>query len=237
MEPDQMPTPKQEGEKQDVDTHANNEKNRGMTHPRLPFPLEILNIIKATNSSDYSWIGYNFVSPPGVPVFTPSQMMNNSFQNIDVLVLGDSTNRRIYGTLKGILDADDRDDVNFEPLAKFQRRRIGENAAGLSSLAAKFTSAKAAGKFNSIRDRSLNCGPRAIKSKSIWIPQFGCDNLIGSSADEFAICLIARNGKKALASSIGDGALINRERCRRVVKIGLARICVSVERSIVLSKL
>eukprot|EP00979_Chaetoceros_neogracilis_P004843 scaffold842_cov287-Chaetoceros_neogracile.AAC.6 len=138
MEPDQMPKPKQEGEEQDVDTHTNNEKNRGMTHPRLPFPLEIVNIIKATNSSDYSWIGYNFVSPPGVPVFTPPQMMNNSFQNINVLFLGDSTNRRIYGTLKAILDADDRDDVNFEPLAKFQRRRIGEDAAGLSSLAAKF---------------------------------------------------------------------------------------------------
>jgi hypothetical protein len=207
-----------------------------MTHPRLPFPLEILNIIKATNSSDSSWIGHYFVPPPGVPVFTPSQMKNN-FQNIDVLIFGDSTNRRIYGTLKGILDADDPDDANFEPLAKFQLRRLGEDAAGLSSLAENFTSAEAAGKFNAVRDRSSNCGPRAIKSKSIWIPQFGCDNVNGSSADEFAICLIARNGKKTHASSIGDGTLINRERCRRVVKIGLARICVSVERSIVLSKL
>jgi hypothetical protein len=50
-----------------------------------------------------------------------------------------------------------------------------------------FTSAKAAGKLNAIRDRSSNRGPRAIKSKSNGIPQFGCDNVNGSSADEFAI--------------------------------------------------
>jgi hypothetical protein len=138
--------------------------------------------------------------------------------------------------LKGILDADDRDDVNFEPLAKFQRRRLGEDAAGLSRLVETLTSAKAAGKLNAIRDRSSNCGPRAIKSKSNGIPQFGCDNIIGSSADEFAICLIASNGKEVLVFTVGDGARINRERCRRVAKIGLARICVSVERSIVLLK-
>jgi hypothetical protein len=184
QEPDQMLTPKQEGEEQDVDTHANNEKNRGMTHPRLPFPPEILNIIKSTNSSDYSWIGNNFVPPPGVPIFTPSQM-KDYFQNRNVLFLGDSTNRRIYGTLKAILDADDPNDVSLEPLERFQRRRLGEDAAGLSTLAENLTSAKATGKFNAIRDRSSNCGPRAIKSK--FVPQFGCDNVIGSTADEFAI--------------------------------------------------
>jgi hypothetical protein len=106
--------------------------------------------------------------------------MMNYFQYIDVLFLGDSTNRRMYGTSKAILDADDGDDVNLEPLAKFQQRRLGEDAAGLSNLVEKLMSTKAAGKFNAIRDSSWNCGPRAIKSISNGIPQFGCDNVIGS---------------------------------------------------------
>jgi hypothetical protein len=84
--------------------------------PHIPcFPPDILEIIKSTNSSDYTWLGNMFVPPPGVPVFTPSQIRTYFLQR-NVLMMGDSTNRRLFGTLRAIINAEDLDDVKIAPL-------------------------------------------------------------------------------------------------------------------------
>jgi hypothetical protein len=151
---------------QAVYAHAN-EKIRNTGHSRLPFPPDILNSIKSTNSSDYSWVGNNFVPPSGVPVFTPSQI-KNYFQNRNVLFLGDSTNRRFHGTMKALINADDPDDVSLEVLEK-----------------------AAAAKYKAANNGRSTCGPRAIKSlihaKLSTLPEYGCDNVVGSTAEKYAI--------------------------------------------------
>jgi hypothetical protein len=152
---------KQGNEEHAVYEHAN-AKKRDIGHSRLSFPPDILNSIKSTNSSDYSWVGNNFVPPPGVPVFTPSQI-KDYFQNRNVLFLGDSTNRRFYGTMKALIHADDLDDISLEALDK-----------------------AAAAKFKATNDGISTCGPRAIKSL-MPLPEFGCDNVVGSTAEKYAI--------------------------------------------------
>ena len=172
---------------QTVYAHAN-EKKRDIGHSRLPFAPDILNSIKSTNSSDYSWMGNNFVPPAGVPVFTPSQI-KDYFQNRNVLFLGDSTNRRVYGTMRALINADDLDDVSLEALDKVHRRRLDEVAAGAaSSMSNNYTSASAAAKFKAANDRTSICGPRAIKSLiHKTLPDYGCDNVVGSTAEKYAI--------------------------------------------------
>ena len=142
--------------------------------PHIPsFPPGILEIIKSTNSSDYTWLGNQFVPPPGVPIFTPSQI-RTYFQQRNVLMLGDSTNRRAYGTLLAILNAEDLDDVNVAALEEVQRRR--RLSAG------KYRAAAAAGSGT-----NSDCGPRNNKlSIPRRLPYFSCANVIGSSAEKYA---------------------------------------------------
>ena len=98
--------------------------------PHIPsFPPGILEIIKSTNSSDYTWLGNQFVPPPCVPIFTPSQI-RTYFQQRNVLMLGDSTNRRAHGTLLAIFNAEDLDDVHVAALDEVHRRRRLAAAAG-----------------------------------------------------------------------------------------------------------
>lgn len=59
-----------------------------------------------TNSSDYKWLGNQWVPPPGVPVFTPSQI-KSYFTKRNVLIIGDSTSRRFYMTMRGLMGAHD----------------------------------------------------------------------------------------------------------------------------------
>jgi hypothetical protein len=192
----------QSNREQAVYAHTN-KKKIDIGHSRLPFPPDILNSIKSTNSSDYSWVGNNFVPPSGVPVFTPSQI-KVYFQNRNVLFLGDSTNRRVWGTIRALINADDPDDVSLEALDKVHRRRLDEVAAGAASSTAtnNYTSASAAAKFKAASDRTSICGPRAIKSLiHKTLPVYGCDNVVGSTAEKYAINQFDDDYKN---SSIGD---------------------------------
>jgi hypothetical protein len=144
--------------------------------PHIPsFPPDILEIIKSTNSSDYTWLGNMFVPPPGVPVFTPSQIRTYFLQR-NVLMMGDSTNRRLFGTLRAIINAEDLDDVKIAPLEDLTRRRRLQDEQNLTSL----ISAASAAKFEAMSKGVPDCGPRALKGR------LTCENVIGSSAEEYA---------------------------------------------------
>ena len=127
--------------------------------PHIPsFPPDILEIIKSTNSSDYNWLGNHFVPPPGVPVFTPSQIRTYFLQR-NILMMGDSTNRRLWGTLRAIINAEDLDDVKVAPLEEIKRRRRLQDDQNLTSL----TTAASAAKFEAMSKGVPDCGPRALK--------------------------------------------------------------------------
>jgi hypothetical protein len=66
--------------------------------------------MKNTNSSDYRWVGNQWVPPPGVPVFTSSQI-KKYFSKRNVLVIGDSTSRRMHVTMLSLMGAADLDNV------------------------------------------------------------------------------------------------------------------------------
>ena len=55
------------------------------------------------NETDYTWIGNHYIPPEGIPLYTLRQM-RDYFAKKSVLVLGDSTGRRAYGTLYAMLD-------------------------------------------------------------------------------------------------------------------------------------
>jgi len=95
-------------------------------HPLLPYPSAILDIIKSTNSSQYTWIGNQYVPPAGVPVFTPSQI-KAYFQNRNVLFIGDSTSKRIWRTMKNIINAQDLDNIAVEDVHVDQKNWTDKN--------------------------------------------------------------------------------------------------------------
>lgn len=66
--------------------------------------------IRNTNSSDYKWVGNQWVPPPGVPVFTSSQI-KKYFSKCNVLVIGDSTSTQMHVTMLGLMGAADLDNV------------------------------------------------------------------------------------------------------------------------------
>ena len=68
--------------------------------------------IMKSNSSEYTWLGNSFIGPRGVPTFTPKQI-KAYFEGRDVLFLGDSTSRRLFNTINGIITAEDLDDVKI----------------------------------------------------------------------------------------------------------------------------
>ena len=55
------------------------------------------------NETDYTWIGNHYIPPEGIPMYTFRQM-REYFAQKSVLLLGDSTGRRAYGTLYAMLD-------------------------------------------------------------------------------------------------------------------------------------
>lgn len=71
--------------------------------------------IMKSNSSEYTWLGNSFIGPRGVPTFTPKQI-KAYFEGRDVLFLGDSTSRRLFNTINGIITAEDLDDVKISEL-------------------------------------------------------------------------------------------------------------------------
>ena len=66
--------------------------------------------IKNTNSSQYTWVGNHWMPPPGVPTFTARQLKAYYSQR-NILVIGDSTSRRLYTTLFDLINANDLDDM------------------------------------------------------------------------------------------------------------------------------
>ena len=85
-----------------------------------------------SDSSDYTWMGNLFVPPKGVPTFSPTEYLSY-FSQRNTLFVGDSTGRRAYGTLFGIMTSSDSDNIlpkeldskkviDFNKGRKFQER-------------------------------------------------------------------------------------------------------------------
>lgn len=75
-------------------------------------PKSTANSILTTSSSDYKWVGKAWIPPEGVPVFTPSQI-RTYLTKYNILILGDSTSRRIHQTINGMINAEDLNDVKL----------------------------------------------------------------------------------------------------------------------------
>mmetsp|Transcript_4872 Transcript_4872/g.11883 ORF Transcript_4872/g.11883 Transcript_4872/m.11883 type:complete len:425 (+) Transcript_4872:150-1424(+) len=80
---------------------------------------------------DYSWLGFTWVPPLGVP-FYPGSEMRRLFATENTLWVGDSTGRQDYQTAYAVVNADDPDNVNLGSM----RANINKNkAAKISGVA------------------------------------------------------------------------------------------------------
>ncbi len=81
-------------------------------HELLSSESMLADRMKNTNSSDYRWVGNQWVPPPpGVQVFTSSQI-KKYFSKRNVLVIGDSTSSRMHvTTMLSLMGAADLDNV------------------------------------------------------------------------------------------------------------------------------
>ena len=69
----------------------------------------------ASNSSHYTWTGNQFIPPDGVPMFHPDDFLSY-FENRNTLFVGDSTGRRAYATLYGIMKGDDLSNIQVNEI-------------------------------------------------------------------------------------------------------------------------
>jgi len=74
-----------------------------------------LNPLIASNSSHYAWMGNQFIPPDGVPMFHPDDFLSY-FENRNTLFVGDSTGRRAYATLYGIMKGDDLSNIQVNEI-------------------------------------------------------------------------------------------------------------------------
>ena len=95
--------------------HISHSKDDPITHHKLLIDTHAEERIKATNSSHYTWLGKQWIPPPGIPIFTPKQMKEYYSQR-NILVIGDTTSRRFYTTLFNILNATDMDNVALKEI-------------------------------------------------------------------------------------------------------------------------
>jgi len=84
-------------------------------HHELLSPKPTADFILNTSSADYRWVGKAWIPPQGVPVFTPSQIRAYLTKH-NILILGDSTSRRIHQTINGLINAEDLDDVKLKEI-------------------------------------------------------------------------------------------------------------------------
>ena len=93
-------------------SHQTNAVNAAasLPHHKLLLDESVHERIKNTNSSDYTWVGNHWMPPPGVPTFTPRQLKEYYSQR-NVLIIGDSTSRRVHATLYAMMNATDLDDM------------------------------------------------------------------------------------------------------------------------------
>ena len=73
-----------------------------------------------SNTSQYTWTGNRFIPPSGVPTFRPSEYLSY-FSRRNVLVIGDSTGRRAYGTLFGMMTSSDHSNI---PTAELDSKNV-----------------------------------------------------------------------------------------------------------------
>jgi len=88
---------------------------RNYEHHNLLMDDHVQERIKVTNSSQYTWLGNQWVPPPGIPFFTPKQI-KEYYSHRNILVIGDSTSRRLYITLYAILNATNLDDIPLKEI-------------------------------------------------------------------------------------------------------------------------
>jgi len=67
------------------------------------------------NSSQYTWAGNHFIPPEGMPTFSPSNFASY-FKGRNTLFIGDSTGRRAYATLFGMINSTDQSDVQVSEI-------------------------------------------------------------------------------------------------------------------------
>ena len=99
------------------------------SHPLLPHDDYVYERILNTNSSDYIWVGNHWMPPPGVPTFTPRQL-KEYYSRRDILVLGDSTGRRMYTTLYKVMQAANLEDMTIGKIDGDpwkQKKKCGED--------------------------------------------------------------------------------------------------------------
>lgn len=63
-----------------------------------------------TTTNNYIWMGNHWIPPVGVPTYRPEDY-RNYFRHRNVLFVGDSLARRFYGTLYGIINASNLDNI------------------------------------------------------------------------------------------------------------------------------
>ena len=95
-------------------------------HHELINPKSTADLILNTSSSDYKWVGKAWIPPQGVPVFTPSQI-RAYFTKHNILILGDSTSRRIYQTINGLINAKDLNDVKLKEIDEAQTLNLNKD--------------------------------------------------------------------------------------------------------------
>lgn len=112
------------------------ENGQDLFSPKFSFDETTKESLKASNSSKYTWIGNNWIPPKGVPIFSAREI-KAYFRNRNVLVIGDSTSRRFYGTLFSILNATDVDDILVNDINA--ETMLNENKKGSKTSICPFT--------------------------------------------------------------------------------------------------
>jgi hypothetical protein len=79
-------------------------------------------ILKNSNSNNYSWVGNFWIPPKGIPTYSPTDLLEY-FSNRNVLFIGDSTARRAWATAYAMMNATDRTDI---PVRDLDTARVTE---------------------------------------------------------------------------------------------------------------
>mmetsp|Transcript_20732 Transcript_20732/g.31110 ORF Transcript_20732/g.31110 Transcript_20732/m.31110 type:complete len:419 (-) Transcript_20732:32-1288(-) len=74
-----------------------------------------IDLLAKSNTSDYSWVGDHWIPPPGVPTYSPTDLLRY-FRKRNVLFIGDSTSRRVWATAYAMMNATDRKDIPIRDL-------------------------------------------------------------------------------------------------------------------------
>jgi hypothetical protein len=75
----------------------------------------ILNVNANAGNMHYTWIGNQWVPPHGVPIYSVIEM-RALYERYSTVWMGDSTSRRAYHTLYGMLNASDPSDVSIHDI-------------------------------------------------------------------------------------------------------------------------